>query len=432
LSRNPGQSLTQPSSRRFAAGLAAVAGAALVIRVVYVAVVVRHHAPVGDAETYVQLATDLAHGRGYIRPYDLLLSGVRTPTAEFPPLWPTVLTVPVWLGLDSPTALRLVGAVVGTATVVVVGLLGRRVATTTVGLVAAGIAAVNPYLVSFDGSLQAESLYALAIATTLLLLAVGMGSPARWRWWVLSGVALGLAVLTRTEALLLLPVVVVPIARSGADGATWAKRVGAVTLAVAVLLGSWTVRNALRLHSFEPLTNNSGTLLAGANCEPVYAGYQIGLWRLDCVTALDVAGLSETAAAGQERTAAVDFARDHGGRLPAVVAARVLRTWGAWSPARQTDFESLEGRPKAWIDAAWVAGWLVLVLAVAGGFVQRRTRRPVWLLAGPVVVATVTAVIGYGNSRFRMVAEPGLTVLAAIGVVAIAAALHRRPVESVA
>ncbi len=103
---------------------------------------------------------------------------------------------------------------------------------------------------------------------------------------------------------------------------------------------------------------------------------------------------------------------------------------GAWNPTRQTDYESLEGRPKAWIDAAWIAGWLVLVLAAVGGVVQRRARRPVWLLAGPVVVATVTAVIGYGNSRFRMVAEPGLTVLAAVGVVAIAGALVRRTVRS--
>jgi hypothetical protein len=409
----------------FGWALAVIVAVALVVRIGYVLIVVGDDQPVGDALNYVRLGHGLAHGEGYVRA-DLLAGGRHVPTAEFPPLWPALLSVPERLGITSPVGLRLVGAVIGAATVAIVGLLGRRVATATIGLVAAGIGAVSPYLVSFDGSLQAEGLYALLVAAFLLLVAVAVtDTAARWRWWVAAGFVLGLAVLTRTEAVLLLPIVVVPVARGGVGPAAWWRRIGVVCIGVAVLLGAWTVRNAVRLHVFQPLTNNSGTLLAGANCDRVYAGYQLGVWRLDCALATDVAGLTETEAAARDRRAAIDFARDHASRVPVVAAARVARTWGAWNPSRQTDYESLEGRPKPWINASWVVGWLLVALAAVGTVVQRRRRRPVWLLVGPVVVATITAAFGYGNSRFRMVAEPGLMVLAAVGLVAGAHRLAR-------
>jgi 4-amino-4-deoxy-L-arabinose transferase-like glycosyltransferase len=412
----------ESEKRRFLVALGAIAAGALAVRVVYVLAVVRHDTPVGDAQTYTLLARALAHGDGYVRPL-ALASGVHTPTAEFPPLWPLVLAVPERLGITSPTALRLLGAAIGTATVVLMGLLARRVATPSTGLVAAGLAAVSPFLVSFDSSLQAEGLYALAVTAALLLLAYGLRDGVRLRWWLAAGVALGLAALTRTEALLLVPVVVVPVARAGVDAGHWWQRVGVACLGIVVLVGAWTIRNAVQLHVFQPLTNNSGTLVAGSNCARVYSGYQIGLWRLDCVTDIDTTGLTETEAAARFRSTGVDYARDNASRLPAVVGARVLRTWGAWNPSRQADFESLEGRPKPWINASWVTGWIVAALAIAGAVVQRRAARPVWLLAGPVVVATITAVIAYGNSRFRTVAEPGLLVLAAIALVALARAL---------
>jgi 4-amino-4-deoxy-L-arabinose transferase-like glycosyltransferase len=420
------------ASRRFGVRLGAIAGGAALIRVVYVLTAVRGDEPVGDARTYVLLARGLAHGEGYVRPRDLITTGAHVPTAEFPPLWPAVLSVPERLGITSATGLRSVGAVIGALTVVVIGLLGRRVATPTVGLAAAALAGVSPYLVSFDGSLQAEGLYALAVAACLLLLATAVDDgPDRLRWWIAAGVVVGLAALTRTEALLLVPIVVVPVARAGVDGPRWSVRVGVVTAGVVVLLGVWAVRNAVQLDTFQPLTNNSGTLVAGSNCARVYAGYQIGLWRLDCASEIDVTGLSETERAARFRRVGFDYARDHAGRVPVVVAARVARTWGAWDLSRQVDYESLEGRPKPWIAASWVTGWFVVVLAAIGVVAQHRARRPVWLLVGPVVVATLTAVIGYGISRFRMVAEPGLIVLAAVGVVAVARSLIPARAEAV-
>jgi hypothetical protein len=244
------------------------------------------------------------------------------------------------------------------------------------------------------------------------------------------GIVLGLAALTRMEALLLIPLVVLPVALVGVDSRQWLMRLGVMGAGVALLLGAWTVRNALRLHTFQPLTNNSGSLISGSNCDRVYSGYQLGLWRLDCATDVDVADLSESEAARRSRDVGFDYASDHRGRLPTVVAARMARAWGFWDPTPQVDFESLEGRPKGWIRASWITTWLVLALAGVGAVVQRRSRRSCWLLLGPVAVATITAAVGYGISRFRMVAEPGLLTLAAIGVVALVGAARRRVTET--
>jgi hypothetical protein len=109
------------ANRRFWLPLGVIVGAGLLIRVVYVLTAVRHDPPFGDAQTYVFLGHNLADGRGYIRPFDFLTTGAEIPTAEFPPLWPSVLAVPQRIGIDSVTALRMLGAVVSVFITALVG-----------------------------------------------------------------------------------------------------------------------------------------------------------------------------------------------------------------------------------------------------------------------------------------------------------------------
>jgi hypothetical protein len=61
----------------------------------------------------------------------------------------------------------------------------------------------------------------------------------------------------------------------------------------------------------------------------------------------------------------------------------------------------------------------VLLPLAAAGFVvlgRRHIRR--WPLAVPVVLASVTAVLTYGNQRFHAGATPAIAVLAATAIVA--------------
>src|SRR6476646_4546440 len=112
--------------------------------------------PPTDAGAYHLLANNLADGRGYIRPYDRLLAkppAIR-PTAEYPPLFPALLSVVARAGGRSVNAQRLAMCFVGAGTVVLIGLLAARLAGWAVGLVAASVAALYPMLFQSDAVLM--------------------------------------------------------------------------------------------------------------------------------------------------------------------------------------------------------------------------------------------------------------------------------------
>jgi hypothetical protein len=223
---------------------------------------------------------------------------------------------------------------------------------------------------------------------------------------------------------LLVPALAVPVALVAGPGDARARlgRLAVVLLPVVVLLGSWTVRTATRLDAVVPLTTNSGTLLAGANCDEVFGGARTGQWSLRCATAsLPDPITDEAAAAVTMRRAGLRYAGGHVDRLPVVAAVRVLRTFGAWDVRGQLRYESFEGRPYGWLWAGWLAHLVVIPLAGLGAVTLRRRGRPLWLLLVPVGVVVVTAALAYGNQRFRALAEPSLLVLAGTGVAALLA-----------
>jgi hypothetical protein len=64
--------------------------------------------------------------------------------------------------------------------------------------------------------------------------------------------------------------------------------------------------------------------------------------------------------------------------------------------------------------------FLVLApFAIAGAVVLGRARRPWWPLVAPFAIVAFTTAISYGNQRFRILAEPGLLVLAAVAIVGL-------------
>ena len=141
---------------RFAVALGAIALVALALRIVFVVVVAPTVPKLGDANAYHLLADQLARGLGYIRPFDNLLLHLHRPTAEYPPLFALLLSVSTRLGADTVEQQRIFLSFVGAGTVVLVGLLGRRVASGAVGLAAAALAAVYPMLFLPEATLMSE------------------------------------------------------------------------------------------------------------------------------------------------------------------------------------------------------------------------------------------------------------------------------------
>ncbi len=401
-------------------GAATVVG--VVVRVVYVLTARRVSPQGGDAETFYRLGQGLAAGNGYVRPLELGLLGESVPTAEFPPLWPTLLAVFDVLGVGSRTGQRLVGTLVAASAIILIGLLGRAIGGPAVGAVAAWIAAIYPHFVVYGGSLLSEGVMLSILALVLLGVVRARSAPddrSAMRWWVTVSIAMAAAVMTRSEMVLLFVLLVLPAAWSSGDRSQRLRRIAVVSSCTVIVVGAWTVRNLIALEGFVPLTNNSGTALAGSNCDAVYRGPQIGGWRLDCVPEGDYLGLGEVEVARINRDAGLAYIGDHVGELPLVVAARLGRTFGVWDVERTIFLGSLEDVDYEWLWAAWY-GWLLIApVAIAGAVVLRRQGGDLWPLLAPVVMVVAISVITYGNLRFRVAAEPSAAVLSASAIVAV-------------
>jgi 4-amino-4-deoxy-L-arabinose transferase-like glycosyltransferase len=373
----------------------------------------------GDGKTYHWLANLIADGHGFIRPWEYQLDGVVKPTAEHPPLYPLLLAAVSKAGGTSWAAHRIASSVMGTATVLVVGLVARRVAGPAAGLAAAGLAAIYPLLVVSDGTLYSESLYVLTIALALLAAYRFRDRPGALAAALLGG-AIGLAVLTRAEALLLYPLLVIPL--------MWplrgtALRHAAVALAaLALVVSPWVARN-WSTFGRPVLSNNLGGLLAGANCHPTYYGPFTGLWRFECFGKVKPG--SESYEADQYRDRGLRYARDHAGRLAAVVPIRILRTWDLWRPRQAAAYESfVEGRDRNW-ERVGTAFYLLLLapLALAGAWILRRRGEQLRILLAPVLLVTISSATSYGITRFRAAADVALVVSAGVALAAAIAYL---------
>src|SRR5213078_2882863 len=99
----------------------------------------------------------------------------------------------------------------GTLVVLLIGLLGRRIAGDAVGLVAAGLAAIYPNIWVNDGLIMSETVTSLAVVLTLLA-AVAFWQRPSLRRAALVGLACGFAALARAELILFVPLLGVVLA----------------------------------------------------------------------------------------------------------------------------------------------------------------------------------------------------------------------------
>jgi 4-amino-4-deoxy-L-arabinose transferase-like glycosyltransferase len=346
-------------------------------------------------------------------------------SAGHPPLWEIVLAPLAKVGLGGYRAARLAGAVAGALAAGVIGLLGRRVAGERAGLLAAGLAAIYlPWIVG-DTSGMSEALYVLLVGLTVLAVVAARDTP-RTRTALVVGVAAALAALTRTEGLLLVPLLAWPALWGlGAEGRSWALPAVA-TVAAALVIVPWTARNAVALDRFVPVSTNQSTVLAGANCPETYHGRDTGSWRPECLgRALGTVALrdyDEGAYAARWSAVGRRYAGDHLGRLAVVVPIRVLRTWRLWQPSREGALSEGED-----ISVAKVGAWVFLLGLLPAGLVSAARaglrRDALLMLAALAAMVTLTSAVGWGAPRFLRPAELALLVAAGVGVDAL---LRRR------
>jgi 4-amino-4-deoxy-L-arabinose transferase-like glycosyltransferase len=397
---------------RFGWWLAAIAVVAFGVRVWYVLTLARRNPTGGDPFYYHVQANLLADGHGFSEPFTFALTGRLRPTAFHPPLFSLVLSVASWFGGTSFFAHKIVASVAGTGTVVVVGLIGRTVAGRRTGLLAAALAAVYPNLWVVDGILMPESLYGLVIAVVIYLSYRYRDSP-RAPLALGAGAAIGAATLVRGEAILLVPLLALPLALSARRG--WRPRLrhlALMVLAVALVIAPWAVRNLVRLDAPVVLSVNGDEVIGIANCRETYYGELTGFWALRCYQPMPAGDEVERGAAYRRR--GVRYALGHLGRLPYVLLVREGRMWDLYRPRENVSFGIIEGRDRNVTRIGQRVHWVAVPVAAVGLVVLRRRRRPTIPLVAQLVAVMVTALLAYGAVRFRVPADIVLVVLVAV------------------
>jgi 4-amino-4-deoxy-L-arabinose transferase-like glycosyltransferase len=262
----------QASARQRAAGflrphardLALLAGVTFVLRVAWVLVYGRVATGPNDTLFYRIAASNLADGRGYTELFG-------APTAGWPPGFPFLMSLGYRLVGNQHKLVFVFNVALATATVVLLYLVALRMFDRRGARLAGWTFAILPGPIFFTGLYLSETLFIFLLVG---FLALAMYLPDR-RWTPLVlGVAIGLVALTRGEGLLMLTI---PLAMWwGLARRDWLRRGALLVGAMALTIVPWTIRNAIRMDAFIPVSSNASvTLWSGhnptANGGPTYA-----------------------------------------------------------------------------------------------------------------------------------------------------------------
>jgi 4-amino-4-deoxy-L-arabinose transferase-like glycosyltransferase len=362
-----------------------------------------------DSLYYSGQAQQLAHGVWFRELF------VDQPGAEHGPLTSTLMAVVSW-GSDPVNLQRMVTIACGTATVAIIGVIGRRVGGDRVGLIAAAVAAMYPNLWINDGLVMSESVSCLMISLVLWGLLVWVHRPLL-RGAALIGAAIGLAALARSELVLFAPAAAIVMwsicRRSGLRSSRHLAVAGGVVLAVIL---PWMVFNFARFERPVLLTTNEGPAWLGANCDDTYYGPAQGGWSLFCVVNDPGTAPNEdpSVRSARQRREAVSYVRHHVTRVPLVVLQRVARSLDVVALDNLVHNDVGEERERWASWAGIVSFWILAPVAAFGALMTRRRDRAVLLI--PVMIALATTVVIYGGHRIRSSAEPAIVILAAVAI----------------
>jgi 4-amino-4-deoxy-L-arabinose transferase-like glycosyltransferase len=218
----------------------------------------------GDPRWYYVVGVNIAQGHGFVTARDefyLEAPGPGLVTAFWPPAYSFLLAAIFKTFGVSVTAAKVVNALLGAATIPFVYALGRQLFSRNVGLGAAAIFAVFPNAIAWTPLLFAEELFVLLFVAALwVIVAFPLGARRDWVPLVALGALTGLSLLTRGQGAVLVPVAA--LFWLGRFGWRPAARATAISIVAAVaVITPWTVRNAIELDAFVPISTNSGAAL---------------------------------------------------------------------------------------------------------------------------------------------------------------------------
>lgn len=402
-------------------------------------------APVFDAQAYGAIARNLDEGNGFT-----VGSGATQPSSNYSPGLPLFVA-----GLYEATGgaherlARGVLAVVGALSVLFAYAIGRRLhllkkgrysaynsASVWPALVGALTVAIYPALLEYQGMLMSEPLAAALLSGGVL--------AALWAWdggrvrWLLPGALFGALAMVRPEYLgVAVLVALVVAARQLGDGWRNSLLRAAVFLgALVVLIAPWTIRNAVALDRFIPISTGGGQVLFAGNYLPsdgdpekvgaevvrenpqLFAPQDAQRLRLEQILARLAQARyprmeTDQALAKMGKEQLWDDISEEPLEYAGFVAAKVRRIWS-------------HGPRDVMREPAWeILHWLLVSLGLLGLAILAWQRRWEALLVGSIFLAiTAISALLVASPRRVLVLVPLLAALAAVALTWVTSSLE--------
>jgi hypothetical protein len=396
-------------------------------------------APVYDAQAYAAIAANLEDGDGFT-------VGPRAtqPSSNYSPGLPLfVAGLYAVTGGEHERLARIVLALVGALSVLFAYLIGRRLTRlptdpplpSEVGrwgvapaLAGAFVVAIYPALLEYQGMLMSEPLAATLLSAGVL--SVLWAWEGGWVRWVLPGTLFGALALVRPEYLGVAVLVAIVIAvRDLRHG--WRPsllRAAVFLLAAFVVIAPWTIRNAVALDRFVPISTGGGQVLfAGtflpSDGDPEKVGAEVVAENPDLFSPQDaqqlrleqiLARLAADRYPGMETDQALsrmgkeqlwDDVSEEPGEYAGFVATKVWRIWS-------------HGPRDVMREPVWeVVHWLVVAFGLLGLAILAWQRRWEALLLGTIFLAiTAISALLVASPRRVLVLVPLLGALSSVGI----------------
>lgn len=405
---------------------------AFFVRLLYNLTSARQYRARFDAAWYNHIAYSIVYQHCFCQHLDTW------PSISRPPLWPAILSIfyfftprPSLSTLDTGVQVfdgRLLLCFIGSFTCVLVYLLARELFGKRVALITGCIAAVYTGLFIYDGWLYTESLYTF-LQTLFLFTLYQMQHRRQRRWVVLSGLALGLAALTRPNGSILLVMFalwcIVMVRTRGVSWRSVVRSALAITCVAAALVAPWTYRNYLLTHSFVLVSIGEGDVLLGSYNDRVVSG-TTGFWIAlrdvqprPPLPAIVMAGHDAEHYTPQDDSIATDYALQwivsHWRDIPRLVGEHFISMWTPYTPEENLPFRQhpdLLSSQIVWIMTIAMP-IPIFLLALLGGFVTwRRWKQDLRIVHMMIALVIAQNLVFYGTMRFRSSIEPLLVLLA--------------------
>ena len=344
--------------------------------------------PPQDTPDYDELARNLVAGEGFVSRGTWYGFEMRSWRAPF---YPFFLALVYGVLGYSHLAVKVIQALIGAFTAVLVYALGNKVrpeAALPAGLLAA---TYGPLVVSAN-----EVMTETWFTAWVVLAAYWLVDPATTRTWgrlqcLAGGLIVGLAALTRPVGLLLFPAFVCTTVSTRPPHLL--KRIAWLGLGLVLALAPWTLRNYQVHGAWMPISSHGGFILARSNTlDPDWR--RPGGWGIErrIFAAMPTEVERDRYWFGQ----AVDFIRTHPGAYLRLAGERFLRFWYFMQPGFNVCFATLLPLALGGLYWYWRQDGFLLLSLFAG------------LSVGVFSLAL------YGSARFRLPLEPfGLLFAAA-------------------